>query len=115
MVRGRHRELTMRITKREAARFTIAVCLGVMVALPASAIYLYLTLWYDGDPSYWSYFLTLLLVNGTPFFLICSLVTAIAYSIILKPISDGECRCRKCGYILKGISEPKCSECGEQI
>ncbi len=28
---------------------------------------------------------------------------------------DGETRCRKCGYILRGISEPRCSECGEPI
>ncbi len=26
-----------------------------------------------------------------------------------------ETRCRKCGYILKGIKEPICSECGERI
>jgi hypothetical protein len=24
-------------------------------------------------------------------------------------------RCRKCGYILRGISEPRCPECGERI
>ena len=28
---------------------------------------------------------------------------------------DGETRCRKCGYILRGIPEPRCSECGEKI
>ena len=28
---------------------------------------------------------------------------------------DNETRCRKCGYILRGISEPRCSECGERI
>jgi len=28
---------------------------------------------------------------------------------------DGETRCRKCGYILRGITEPRCSECGEKI
>ena len=28
---------------------------------------------------------------------------------------DDETRCRKCGYILRGISEPRCSECGERI
>jgi len=28
---------------------------------------------------------------------------------------DGETRCRKCGYILRGIPEPRCSECGEII
>ena len=26
-----------------------------------------------------------------------------------------ETHCRKCDYILKGLSEPKCPECGEQI
>jgi rubrerythrin len=24
-------------------------------------------------------------------------------------------RCLKCGYILKGLSEPRCPECGERI
>ncbi len=28
---------------------------------------------------------------------------------------DGETRCRKCGYILRGLSEPRCPECGERI
>jgi hypothetical protein len=31
------------------------------------------------------------------------------------PPHERETRCRKCGYILRGISEPKCSECGEVI
>ena len=29
--------------------------------------------------------------------------------------SPQETRCRKCGYILRGIPEPRCSECGERI
>ena len=28
---------------------------------------------------------------------------------------DGETHCRKCGYILRGLSEPRCSECGEPV
>jgi len=28
---------------------------------------------------------------------------------------DGETRCRSCGYILRGLSEPRCPECGERI
>lgn len=28
---------------------------------------------------------------------------------------DGECRCRRCHYILRGLSEPRCPECGERI
>jgi hypothetical protein len=31
------------------------------------------------------------------------------------PVIDPETRCRKCGYILRGITEPRCPECGEQI
>ncbi len=27
----------------------------------------------------------------------------------------GETLCRRCGYILRGISEPRCPECGERI
>lgn len=26
-----------------------------------------------------------------------------------------ETRCRRCGYILRGIPEPRCPECGERI
>lgn len=29
--------------------------------------------------------------------------------------SDRETRCRQCGYILRGISQPRCPECGERI
>ncbi len=29
--------------------------------------------------------------------------------------ADGYLHCLKCGYILKGISEPRCPECGERI
>ena len=28
---------------------------------------------------------------------------------------DRETRCRRCGYILRGITEPRCPECGERI
>lgn len=28
---------------------------------------------------------------------------------------DGETRCRKCRYILRGLSEPVCPECGTRI
>ena len=28
---------------------------------------------------------------------------------------DGETRCLRCGCILRGIPEPRCSECGERI
>ncbi len=28
---------------------------------------------------------------------------------------DRETRCRKCAYILRGLTEPRCPECGEKI
>jgi hypothetical protein len=28
---------------------------------------------------------------------------------------DNETRCRKCRHILRGLSEPRCPECGERI
>lgn len=28
---------------------------------------------------------------------------------------DDQTRCRKCGHILRGLSEPRCPECGERI
>jgi hypothetical protein len=28
---------------------------------------------------------------------------------------DRETRCRQCSYILRGITEPRCPECGERI
>ena len=32
-----------------------------------------------------------------------------------RVLSDGHIRCRKCHYILRGITEPRCPECGEGI
>lgn len=28
---------------------------------------------------------------------------------------DRETRCRRCGHILRGLTEPRCPECGERI
>ena len=32
-----------------------------------------------------------------------------------EPLGDGFTHCGKCGYILKGLSEPRCPECGERL
>jgi hypothetical protein len=32
-----------------------------------------------------------------------------------RRLTDSEARCRKCAYILRGIKEPRCPECGERI
>ena len=41
--------------------------------------------------------------------------TALAHMLTPKETKDGHTRCGKCGYILKGLTEPRCSECGERI
>ena len=41
--------------------------------------------------------------------------TVLVHMLTPKERLDGETRCRKCGYILKGLTEPRCSECGERI
>ena len=33
----------------------------------------------------------------------------------MTAFSIGELRCRKCRYVLHGLSEPRCPECGEPI
>lgn len=40
------------------------------------------------------------------------LVSALA---VRDGAGDGETRCRRCRHILRGISEPRCPECGERI
>jgi hypothetical protein len=54
------------------------------------------------------------------FFLLPAVVTAVAsYGVLthfFRPnVGPAETRCRKCGHILRGISEPRCPECGERI
>ena|SRR3990172_1036318 len=46
-----------------------------------------------------------------------SLVSILAFSATARHTHtvDVETRCRRCGYILRGISEPRCPECGERI
>jgi hypothetical protein len=48
------------------------------------------------------------------------LATLASYGLLswfLGPVAAKDCepRCRKCRYILRGISEPRCPECGERI
>ena len=42
-------------------------------------------------------------------------IVFLARWLLKKRSADRETRCRKCGYILRGIPEPRCSECGERI
>ena len=48
---------------------------------------------------------------------VTSLTTVGAFYVLGARSSpqDGHTYCGHCGYILKGITEPRCPECGEQI
>ena len=49
-------------------------------------------------------------------FLAGSVATAVLMHLLTpREPKDGHTRCGKCGYILKGRTEPRCSECGERI
>jgi hypothetical protein len=53
-------------------------------------------------------------VSGTVAFGLVPLVIALLMHELLEP-SDERCRCRGCGAVLGGLSEPKCPSCGERI
>ena len=44
-----------------------------------------------------------------------TITTVFLYALTPRETKDGHTRCGKCGYILKGLTEPRCSECGERI
>ena len=53
-------------------------------------------------------------------FLPTVLIAVATYAVFTRYLGprilpDGETRCRKCGYILRGITETRCPECGERI
>jgi len=41
--------------------------------------------------------------------------TLLSVGCLLRTRRRPETHCRKCDYILRGLSEPRCSECGEPI
>ena len=49
-------------------------------------------------------------------FLGSPIATAVLMHVLTpREVKDEHTRCGKCGYILKGLTEPRCSECGERI
>lgn len=54
-----------------------------------------------------------------PVAIVSSIVALTTFVKLIKPrpewLEAPETRCRKCGYMLRGISEPRCPECGERI
>jgi uncharacterized paraquat-inducible protein A len=68
----------------------------------------------------WGYRGDMLLLVNLMSVLAAVLIGITAYGVLTrkryqKHLDDAETRCRKCGYILRGITEPRCPECGERI
>jgi predicted RNA-binding Zn-ribbon protein involved in translation (DUF1610 family) len=51
---------------------------------------------------------------GLPLILVAGIAYLI-YRLVRARAQNNETRCRKCGYILRGITEPRCPECGTSI
>jgi hypothetical protein len=50
-----------------------------------------------------------------PYCLLLLVVFGLLTVCFPRDAAGGETLCRKCGYNLRGISEPRCPECGERI
>ena len=67
-----------------------------------------------GEP--WRVYMMSVVVYYLPIILIAFLLYELITRFFGPKVKAGlETRCRKCGYILRGITEPRCSECGERI
>ena len=62
-----------------------------------------------GRPIAYSFLLAL------PPVLAAVLIYGLLTRMYAKSPVGSETRCRKCNYILRGITEPRCPECGERI
>ena len=106
----------MHAAEQNASHYLIAALLSSLVYIVVYVIeqYVLIILFNEYDTGYVSYIYEASLFGIPPFLL--ALTTAfIVYKVVSKLTKVAECHCRKCGYILKGLSEPKCSECGEVI
>jgi hypothetical protein len=61
-------------------------------------------------------------IAATSYFIVLTLpsvvAAVVAYGILTRPFRhapDGELHCRRCNHNLRGLSEPRCPECGEAI
>ena len=56
-------------------------------------------------------------VVGIAMVALCLALPGIGFAVLiaLHRRPDAETRCRHCNYILRGLSEPRCPECGERI
>ncbi len=106
----------MRDKPREFVRVLIATVAGTGTALLFAGLIAYLQGWFNHWLTVpWQHLAMQVLTYELPITLFAGLAGVTVYRLIFRPVPDNQCRCRQCGYILKGLSKPECSECGEVI
>ena len=91
----------------------------VTIGLGVLALILWLQGWWNGARPNGAWFSTH--ISHVSYPLWCGVASAGCACVgwILLTVMElqavGEPRCRKCGYVLHGLSEPRCPECGEPI
>ena len=105
----------MRVTKRRIARHTVAILCGCVAFVIAHILKEYVMVWLGDYATFFLDYLLTAIIFELPLYLLAAITASVAYHFVLRPIDDTETRCRKCGYILKGLSKPECPECGEVI
>jgi len=104
----------MSIFRKWYMRAGASVLIGFIAGCAVSFCYLLLAYGYRRTSFLLSQAATVALLAGVP----ASIASVLFFSWISKKYghpSDNETRCRQCGYILCGITEPRCPECGERI
>ena len=96
---------------------SLALVVAIQVVGISSPINVVLSFLMRPNASWISEQIGIMLFYGVP----TSFAAALTYGVLTEAYTNpdfeayGETRCRECGYILRGISEPRCPECGEQI
>lgn len=87
------------------ANTVIAIVAGALALLAWTYLLNMARTSWSVPPTYLAFAITVTAVASLAWTLVC----------ISHARGDGETRCRSCGYILRGLTEPRCPECGERI
>ena len=107
--------VSLAITSRTFSRLGISAAVGSIVATVTHLGVVAAMGEFNHSHMTLGFLVQTLLLYLLPVTLLAALIGAVTYRKLSKPVAYAECRCRRCGYILKGISKLECPECGEVI
>ncbi len=105
----------MASTKRAALQLSISAAIGSIVATATHLVVVAAFGGFNHSHMTLGFFVRTLLIYLLPVTMLAAFVGGFTYGILTKPKHDTECRCRRCGYILNGLTKLECPECGEKI